>query len=211
MFFVGLSKTTPGNAAIISLFEVCTSFLLFNVWAKETFSADYKLGAILMILGALIVLAPSFSHVNVGDSIIFISMFVAPLGNFYQQKARKIASAETMLFLRNVFSAAMVFGVTYLFGLHASLVQLRTSLPYLLINGVLILGFSKLFWIEGIHRISVTKGVAFNSAGPFITLLLAFVFLGQTPTVWQLTALLPLILGTLLLTDQIHLKTPRLA
>jgi drug/metabolite transporter (DMT)-like permease len=38
LYFVGLTKTTPGNASIIALFEVFTSFLFFNILKKEKIS-----------------------------------------------------------------------------------------------------------------------------------------------------------------------------
>ncbi|MDO8514147.1 MAG: DMT family transporter [bacterium] len=207
LVFFALEKTTPGNVAIIELFAVFTSFLFFNVWRRERISFEYKIGAILMVLGALIVLAPGFASVNIGDLLVLAAMFCTPLGNFYQQKAREVASSETIMFLRSVISAPIIFLIAYAVGSHSSLQNIQAALPFLFINGVVILGLSKIFWIEGIHRILVTKAEAFNSVGPFLTLLLAFVILHQTPTVWQLASLVPLILGVLLLTD--HLKLSR--
>jgi drug/metabolite transporter (DMT)-like permease len=205
LFFTGLEKTTPGNAAIINLFAVFTSFLFFNAWRREPISFEYKIGASLMVLGALVVLAPGFSHINGGDLIVLAAMFFAPPGNFYQQKARNIASSETVMFLRSLLSAPLLFVLAYFIGERASLADITAAMPFLFINGVIILGVSKLFWIEGIHRTLVTKAEAFNTAGPFITLLFAFLLLQQSPTPWQLLSLAPLVLGVLLLTDQLSL------
>lgn len=206
LFFLGLEKTTPGNAAIINLFAVFTSFLFFNVWRREPISFEYKCGAALMLLGALIVLAPGFSSINIGDFLIFIAMFCAPPGNLYQRKAREIASSETVMFLRSLLSVPFIFLLALMLQEHASLTDVQAALPYLLLNGVLILGLSKIFWIEAIHRMLVTKAEAFNTVTPFLTLLFAYVLLHQAPTLWQLAALLPIVLGVLLLTDQIGFR-----
>lgn len=207
LIFFALEKTTPGNVAVIELFAVFTSFLFFNVWRREGISFEYKIGSILMIVGALTVLAPGFAGVNIGDLLVLAAMFCTPLGNFYQQKAREVASSETIMFLRSVISAPIIFLIAYAIGAHVPFRNIQTALPFLFINGVVILGLSKIFWIEGIHRVLVTKAEAFNSAGPFLTLFLAFVVLHQTPTIWQVTSLVPLLLGVLFLTD--HLKFSR--
>ena len=57
-YFLGLARTTPGNASIVAQFEVLSSFLFFNIFKKEIFSTNHIIGAILMLLGASIVLFP---------------------------------------------------------------------------------------------------------------------------------------------------------
>jgi|SRR3989344_764164 len=206
LYFVALETTTPGNVAIIVLFEVLTSFLFFRIFKGEHFSFDYALGAILMVFGAVIVLGRDFSGVHYGDLLILIMCIFAPIGNYFQQKAREVASSETIMFLRSVLSLPGIFLLTYFFGTYASSRDILVSLPILVLNGALFLGFSKLFWLEAIHRISVTKGTALASISPLVTLILAWIILQQAPTVWQIASLVPFVLGTLFLTDQVRLK-----
>lgn len=206
LIFIGLKYTTPGNAAILNLLPVFTSFLFFNVLHREPISLDYKIGAALMVVGALIILAPSYGHINIGDLLIFLAMFCPPIGNFFQQKARQIASSETVLFARSVLAIPVLFLIAFAIGESVSFAQLQTALPYLLVNGLLILGLSKIFWIEGIHRIPVTKAEAICGASPFIALFLAWLILGQSPTIWQFASVIPLVLGVLLLTDRLKLR-----
>lgn len=206
-YFIGLSKTTPGNASIVALMEVFTSFVFFNILRKEKISKPYIIGALLMVFGALIVLYPKFSGVAVGDLLVLIATFFAPPGNLFSQKARKIASSETIMFIRSIISAPCIFLIAYVFGIHSTTEQLRISLPFLLINGIIIMGLSKILWVEAIHRMSVTKAIALNSMTPLLTLLLAFMILHQSPSVWQFVSLIPLLIGTLLLTDNLKLKS----
>lgn len=206
LYFTALKYTTPGNAAIISLLEILTSFLFFNVILKEKISKEYILGALLMIIGAGIVLAPNFAGINIGDFLILATTLIAPVGNMFQQRARKIASAETIVFLRNLLAAPIIFLFAFLFGQHATFADIQVSLLFLLINGIVLLGFSKLLWVEGIHRMSVTKAMALQGAGPLVTLLAAWALLSQVPTIWQMASLIPLLLGVLLLTDQFKFR-----
>ena len=209
LFFLGLERTTAGNAAIINLFEVFTSFVFFNVLRSERISRDYKIGAFLMVAGAIIVLARDFSGVNIGDFLVLGATICAPVGNLFQQKAREAVSSETIMFLRSVLAVPIIFALAYVLGEHASLVDVQVALPFLLVNGAVVLGFSRILWIEAIHRISVTKAQALASVAPLITLLFAWLLLNQVPNIWQLASLVPLILGVLLLTDHLHLRGPK--
>jgi drug/metabolite transporter (DMT)-like permease len=200
LYFFGLAHTSPGNAALIAQLEIFTSFLFFNIIRKEAFSLSHRIGAALMIIGAGLVLAPNMSGVNMGDILIFAAVFIPPFGNLYQQKARKLASSESVMLLRSVLACLIIFPLAYISGERAAPADLIASLPFLALNGFLILGLSKIFWIEAIHRISVTKANALSSLSPFVTLLIAWIVLSQEPTVWQISSLIPLIIGTLLLT-----------
>lgn len=203
LYFIGLEKTSAGNASIIALFEVFASFFLFNVVKKEFFSPSHIAGSLLMIAGAIIVLLPNYQGVHSGDFIILTATFFPPLGNHFQQKIRRIVSSETAMFLRSLIATPILFFLAYLFHQYTSIENVKSSLFFLLINGFLLLGLSKVFWLEAIHRISVTKGVALSSINPFLTLLIAWIILKEVPNAWQLISLIPMVLGVLLLTDQL--------
>lgn len=206
LYFLGLEQTTPGNASIIILFEVFTSFVFFRLFKGERLSFDYAIGAVLVTLGALIVLGRDFSSVHTGDLLIFATTLIAPVGNYFQQKARTIASSESTMFLRSILSIPLILLLAIFFGSYASFRDVFTSLPFLVVNGILLLGLAKMFWIEAIHRISVAKATALASIAPFVTLLCAWLILNQSPTLWQFLSLIPFVLGTLLLTDYLKLK-----
>lgn len=208
LYFTALQYTTPGNASILALLEILTSFIFFNVILSEKISREYVVGACLMLVGAVIILLPNFSGINVGDFLILGTTLVAPIGNFFQQRARKLASGETVIFLRGLFAAPIIFLLAWIFGQHASWMDIRASLGFLLINGVLLFGISKLLWLEGIHRMSVTKAMAMQGMVPIITLVAAWVILHQSPTIWQLSSLIPLSFGLFLLTDQYKFADP---
>ena len=204
LYYVGLETTTPGNAAIIALFEVFTASVFFHVFRGEKIPFPHMAGALLMIVGAVIVLAQGFTDFHIGDLLILVATFFTPMGNYFQQRARAIASSDTIMFMRSLLSVPFLFLLAYTLHPNIGLTQVQSSLPILLFSGIILLGLSKIFWIEGIHRISVPKALALQSVVPFLTLLIAWVILAQQPTIWQLTSLVPFVLGVLLLTD--HLK-----
>jgi drug/metabolite transporter (DMT)-like permease len=201
LYFAGLKFTTAGNAGIIALMELFFSYLLFNVWKKQTFSKSHSFGAVLMALGALIVLYPKQGlSFHGGDFLVLLATAFAPFGNFYQQKLRKIVSSETILFLRSLLTFPFAFLLAAILKADTGAVELQKYFWLLLLNGFVALGLSKLWWLEGIHRISVTKANALSVVAPLFTLFFAYLILHQAPTVWQLTAFVPLAGGLVLLT-----------
>jgi len=206
-FFLGLEKTSPGNVALIGSLEVLTSFLFFNVFKGEHISLEHKAGALLMLLGAFIILSKNFTTFNLGDFFILIAVCVGPLGNYFQQKVRKIASAETLLLGRNIISIPLVMVLIIIFNKSIFFTPDTRTILLLIFNGVLIFGVSRIFWIEAIHRISVTKAISLGSVSPLFTMFFAWILLNQAPTILQISSFIPLFIGILLLTDNLKLKT----
>ena len=208
LYFYALTKTLPANASIVALFEVVTSYVYFQIIRKEYISKKHIWGIILATLGAVLIFLPKVGHFYIGDLFIIIATFLTPIGNGYAQKARKLVSSETLMFIRNIIAVPFLFILTSVLGSSPISHPVGSSIWWLLINGLIILGVSKIFWTEGIHRISVTKALALGTICPFFTIIFSWIIIGQAPTLAQLISLPFLIFGILLLTDiKIKFKT----
>lgn len=196
--FLGIKYTSAGNVGVILTLEVLFSFLFFNIWKKEFISTKHIAGCILMLLSAIIILIPNFSEFHKGDFIILFAVMLPPIGNLFQKRARAKIGSEGILFFRALMGVPALFLMAYLFG------QYKTPPSgiwiIIALNGLVYFGLSKIFWVEGIHRISVTKSSALNSVGPVFTLLFAFLILKNVPSLAQIFAIPPAILGVYLLT-----------
>lgn len=202
LYFSGLQHTTAGNASLIALSETLFSFLFFNLWKKESFSFAHGAGVMLMLLGAGAVLYPNVHGLQLGDVLILIASAVAPFGNFFQRRARRLVRSESILFLRSAISAIVIFLFAGMTHANFTAIDIRGSLLALCINGFFLLGLSKFLWIEGIHRISVTKASALNVIAPLMTLLFAWMLLGDVPTKYQLLSFIPMFFGIVLLSSK---------
>lgn len=199
--FIGLNYTTAGNGSIFLLMEILFSFLYFGIWHKEKFTKSHITGTIIMAIGAIILLFPGEINFNKGDFLIILGTMFAPIGNFFQQKARKQVSTETMLLLRNIISIPIILIIALLFQQPLpTLTAIKTTLPLLIFSGTILFGVSKIMWIEGIHRIPVSKAVSVGVACPAFTLIFAYFFLNEIPTTWQITGFLPMLIGAILIT-----------
>jgi len=200
LFFFSLKYTSAGNASIISLTaEIFFSFIFFHLWHKDYIPKSHIIGTILMATAAIIVLFPNTTALNKGDLLVLLAAFIAPFGNFFQQRARKKISSETIMFSRSIISAIIILGLAMTIDNPIKLIGIKTSFLFLVINGFLLLGLSKILWIEGIHRISVTKSTALNAIAPILTIIFAWLLLAQLPTGWQLLSIIPMFGGIILL------------
>jgi len=198
--YIGLSYTTAGNMAVLIFLQVFFSFLYFNLFGREKFSKIHLSGAILMVFGALIILFPDKFIFNVGDLLILIAAAIAPIANLFQKRARKQVSSETILAFRSMAALPVLLLLAFLTEPIPSLPDLISALPYIAVSGLLLMGLSKIFWVESIHRISITKASAMAALTPVFTLFFAYLTLNEIPGYSQFAGILPVLLGGYLIT-----------
>lgn len=199
LYFLSLQYSSAGNISILALSEAFFSFLLFHVWRREYIPKEHIYGALLILTGAVIVLAPSLTTFRIGDVLIILGAAIVPMGNMYAQKARKIVSTESLMFVRGVAGALAIFLLSLVLKSNSPLQNIVASLPFLVANGLLILGLSSNFWIEGIHRIPVAKANALSAMGPLLTIFFAWLIFKTPPTAWQLVSFVPMFFGIILI------------
>jgi len=201
--YIGISLTTPGNAAIVMLMEIFFSYLFISVIGKhEPFVLPHVLGALLMVSGVMFVLAPSVHGFRTGDIVLLFGSMLPPLGNVAMQRARKEVSAAYIMFFRSLTGTVTLAILAFIFDGVPSQAGLMSALPAILVGGFLLMGFSKILWIEAIHRLPITQTISVASIQPLFTMLFAYVLLSQTPEWVQLLSLPPVALGMYLLTKK---------
>lgn len=201
LLFIGLSYTTAGNAALILFLQVFFSFCYFNLFKGQQMQPAHLAGVALMSAGALLVLFPDEAGFNRGDFLVLLAAMLAPAANLYQQRARAQVSAITLLFVRNLTSLPVLFLLACLFAAPLpGQAALKATWWLLLLNGLFLMGLSKIYWIEGLHRLPITKVSAMTALSPLFTMLFAYPVLGETPGFWQLAGVAPILIGGILIT-----------
>lgn len=64
------------------------------------------------------------------------------------------------------------------------------------------MGISKVFWLEAINRITVTRVLAIHGFVPMLTILLLWVFRGIIPTAQQIVSGIPMMIGVYFLSKK---------
>jgi len=203
LIFIGMRYTTAGNMAVIVFLQVLFSYLYFNVLGKEKMDSIHLVGAVIMTIGALIILVPSDLNFNKGDLLILLASAIAPFVNLYQKRAREYCSAETILGFRTVVGFPFVAALAYFLEPAVSYENFMSVLPYLFLIATGIYVAAKIMWIEALNRISITKLSAMLALLPVFTLFFAYLYLGEVPEFRQMMGILPVLLGGYLVTKPI--------
>lgn len=201
--FTGLKYTNSGNASIVLLMEIFFSYLFFGLWKKEKQHLFHIIGAIIMAIGAIIILFPGELQINKGDLFILIGTIFPGIGNYFQQKARTQINSYSLLFIRNLVSTPFWFIIAFTSGQTIpTIIDLQTTFPLFLFSGIFLFGLSKILWIEGIHRIPLTKAISLTTITPAFTLIFAYFILNEIPTIWQILGFFPILIGGILITKR---------
>ncbi|MGM0624151.1 MAG: DMT family transporter [Campylobacterota bacterium] len=203
--FTGLQYTTATNAAVILFLQILFSFLFFNVIKNEYLSPLQIFGAFLMGSGAMLILsqgAEGFT-LNTGDFLVLLAAMTAPLANHYQKRTRDLVTAHTLLFVRTLVSIPLLLLLAFILNTTPSLQNITDALPFLLINGLFLLGLSKIFWVEAIHHIPVTKAAAMTAFGPIYTMIFAYFLLEEVATLMQILGIIPVVFGGILIVKRV--------
>ncbi len=203
LIFIGMRYTTAGNMAVIVFLQVLFSYLYFNVFGKEKMHTIHLIGAIIMAVGAFIILFPENFAFNKGDWLILISAAAAPIVNLYQKRAREYCSAETILGFRTVVGFPFVALLAYYLEPAVSYDNFMLALPYIFLIATAIYVVSKIMWIEALNRISITKLSAMFAFLPVFTLLFAYLYLKEVPELRQVMGIIPVLVGGYLITKPI--------
>ncbi len=204
--YLGLQYTSAANTAVILFLQLLFSYLYFNLFGSERFAAIHLLGALLMGAGALTILFPGELSLNKGDMLVLTGAMIAPIANYFQKQARTFVKPSEILFVRYLLALPVLLALAHWFSPDGT-ENVRAVLPWLLVNGLVLFGLSKIFWIEAIHRISITKASAMSAFGPLFTIILAYLVLGDEPSLQQLIGVIPVLIGGVLITRPVSSKT----
>ncbi|WP_456403379.1 DMT family transporter [Hydrogenimonas sp.] len=205
LLYIGLRYTTAGKMSLIIFLQLLFAYLYFNILGSQKMTLLHTLGAFTMGIGALVILFPEeFGGINIGDGLILLAAAVAPVANYYQQRARRYVPSETVLLFRYLFALPLLYLLAHLFEPEPSLKQFLDALPWIVLSGLLVMGLAKILWVEALHRIPITKLSAMTALIPLFTMLFAYLFLGEVPTLRQLLGVPFIIAGGILITRPVE-------
>lgn len=193
--FVALQYTSAINVAIILFLQILFSYLFLGRKPGENLEPRQVWGAILMTMGALLVIFPGKIEFRLGDLLVLLASMIAPVANFYQKQARAHVSSATVLWVRSLLAMPVILGLAILLEPSPSWQQVQSQWLPLLFVGVMIFFVAKVFWIEAIYRLPITKVNALFAFSPLLTIIWAWWVLAETPQWFQIIGAVPILLG----------------
>ncbi len=151
----------------------------------------------MMNLGAVTIVYKGGFIPNKGDVFILLAAMVAPFANKYQKLAREEVGAEYLLLFRTAFAAPTLFLLGFAISEPPNFLEIEEVFWMLFLNGFVLFGISKIFWVEAIHRISITKATSMTALGPVYTMFWAYLILGDAIGINQILGAVLVIIGGL--------------
>ncbi len=201
--FIGLRYTSPANVAVIMVLQLFFSYLYFHIFGQARMKGIHTFGALLMGSGALSVLIPKNFQINPGDAVVLFSAAIAPLANYYQQRAREHVAAITIMGYRNLVAIPFLLPLAFLFETPPAPLQYPEAALMTLITALLVFVLAKTLWIEALYHISVTRLSAMAALIPLWTLFFSYLLLDTVPSWRQFAGGVLILAGALLLTRKL--------
>ncbi len=198
--FTGTSMTSGVNTTILFQTEVIFTFLFVGIFSNsEKITLRRSIGATIVLLGTGIILYNGTFEVNLGDVLILTGVAFYPFGNMAAKKALQIVSPTVILFVRSLIGGLALVFFSLIFEDSSLLVlpSVQAHFPLILVNGIVIMFFSKILWYEGLKRVDLTKAIPIDMSFPAFSLLFLFLFVGEVPTIYQWLGLSLTIIGVI--------------
>lgn len=209
LIYIGSSMSTGINTAILLQTEILFTFVFFTVFFGERASIQKILGALLVLFGAVSILfQDNFSFSNPGNFLILLAALFPPFGNYFAKKALQIVKPVDVLFFRYLLGGIFLLVFGFLFeGSYDWPTIARSDMIFLLpLNAFLTLSLGKLFWYQGLQKLSVTRAISILFSYPAFSLVYAMIFLHEIPSSFQIIGFLFIMAGLVLLTQKMVFK-----
>lgn len=195
LIFVALTLTSSGNVALLAATELLPTVVVF--WfLGERLTRGQLIGAAVTLLGAVLILLPRFTgQFAVGEVLVLVACLSAVAGNYFQKNLLQHATTASVLFWRNLLAALLFGGWTFWTATTTTVATLLAVWPWLFLGGVVGLFLSKIFIFTAFRAIGISRTLAIETAAPAVSLLAAYFWLDEVPTVWQLAGLASITAG----------------
>lgn len=185
LFFIGSSKTSGLNSSLLLLSEIIF-VLLFTPLMGEKTTINKVVGAMGILIGAIVVLQKGAFSFNTGDMLITISTVTYPIGNFFLKKALNHVSTSIVLFIRFLLGGFFLLVLSFIFEKEPNKMSIIIqNWQIIAFTGLAVLGVGKIFLYEGFKRLDITKGCSLALTFPIFSMIFLMLFFNEQPVLNQ--------------------------
>ena len=203
MFFIfGLNRTTAGNASLLLAGTPIITAVMSSMLGHESIRPRVWFGVIATFGGILLVVIGGRGQIEAGGSTLLgdLLMFGASLAwAFYTVGSRPLVEKYGALPITAwtlwIGSAGLVIaGIGDVWRTDWSGISAMTWLA-VLYAGVLSIGVAYVIWYYGVGRLGNTRTSTYSNIVPVIALAVAWMWLGEVPTAFQLMGTVVILSG----------------
>lgn len=200
VFFFGSTMTSGINASILLQVEPIYSIVLSFFLLSELIRKKQVAITLLILSGTIIVLYNGVLSINMGDILILLTPLFWQIGHVVARKTLEKTSSYVVSGARVFYGGILLFILSLIPGF--SEYEFLTDPGIMLIfvfQGIIVYVGSMIVWYEAIGRINLSKATAIIAPYPIFSVILAWIFLGETVSIYQLAGLAIIIAGIILL------------
>jgi len=201
-YFAGLMNSSAGNAAlIIALSPIATTFLA-RIFLKESITGYKVLGALVALLGVVIIvlIGGKVTGISQGDVFILLAMLNLAVSVLLIRKATSTMNSLDVTIYSTIIGTILMVpatGVEWMTGnLHFS--GHTTSWILLIIMALIAQGLAGIWWNQGISRVGASTSAMYMNIPPFVAFVVAYIVLGDPVQITQIAGGILILLGVTL-------------
>lgn len=201
LILIGTRYTSGINTALLLQNELVMALLIGTIFLGDRHTRLQILGAVAILCGSVVILWDGSWRLNVGDMLILFTTLVFPIGNMFAKRALKLISSLQLLIVRYVVGCLLLGAMSIIFEDPLTFVSSLSwmHLRFILLYGLLVLTFSKLCWYAGLRVLSVSRASSIVSVSPALSLLFAYLLLGEIPSSVQTVGFVLMAVGIVFL------------
>lgn len=185
LFFVGSSKTSGINTALLGLSEIIF-LLIFSPFIGEKNTPEKLIGALAILIGGIFILYQDRFSLNIGDILIICSTALYPIGNFYAKKAFNLVSPSIILFTRFFIGGIFLFILSRIIEPEAHIPSIiKDQLATILFTSIVFLGIGKAVWYQGFKRLDMSKAISLIMTAPLFSVFFLLTIFRESLTIQQ--------------------------
>jgi drug/metabolite transporter (DMT)-like permease len=180
-FWAGVQRIDPSLAGFLNRVEVFVAVLLAMIFLRERFTAVEAVGAVLSVVGIVVMRLTLRVEYESGFWLVLIGSVFFGVVELVSKVAIRYVEPAELTGLRSWFMAA-VFWIIFLAS-GETFEGLGRVWPGVVAVGLLGPMAARMFYLWALGRMDLAKVAIVSQVQPVFVVLLAFVVLGQLPTV----------------------------
>lgn len=196
LLMLGLKTTSASSASLLNNFEIVATAIIALVVFKETISPRLWLGILLITISCALLSIGNISNIKFSYGSLFILLACVCWG-FENNCTRKISSKDPLqiVLLKGFFSGCGSIIIGLCIGERVTIVW---SVFAVMAVGLVAYGLSIYFYVHAQRLLGATRTSAYYAIAPFVGTLLSLAIFRELPHYTYFIALVLMILGTLL-------------
>ncbi len=174
--------------------EVIFAALFAWIFLKEHISKNKLCGIALVLMANILILYSGGLNLNWANVALFLAPLLFVLGNAIAKDLQKKGLSWSLIlsFRMTIGGIILLISAQIIEGVHLPPANL---VPFLLLFTIFVFGLGKMLWQMALHRLDLSKATALGVSTPAISLLIAYVWLGEVPSNIQWVGIICMCIG----------------